>query len=82
MTHAGVPYTACPGSAINVSVDRSDYIVVPLGSNQWVSCTTYAPGGQVFETEIETLEDVPRSQQFWSEQGWGVYEPKAICQLW
>jgi len=80
--YADLPFTGCIGSWIDLPPGRSDYIVVPLGSNLWVSCSTYAPGGQLFEYDIEYLAEVPRKQKFWLEQGWGPYTPQAMCQLW
>ena len=58
------------------------YIVVPLGNAAWVACDTYAPNGQLFEHDEEQLAEVPRKQQYWAEQGWGVYTPQAMCQMW
>lgn len=77
----GVFYTACPGSWINLP-PKGEFIVVPLGSRSWVSCDTYAPNGQLFEHDDEYLAEVPEKQRFWAERGWGVYEPKVMCQIW
>ena len=81
-THGSLPYTNCAGSWVNLNTANSDYVSVPLGSSQWVSCATYTPYGQLFETDIEYRSEVPRKQQFWAERGWGPYEPRALCQLW
>ena len=74
-------YTSCPGSWVTVSSGVS-YIAVPLSAHSWVACETYAPGGLLFEHNVENLADVPGNQRFWAEHGWGPYTPEALCQLW
>jgi hypothetical protein len=77
----GLFYTACPGQSVNLAAPAK-YIIVPLSDRSWVSCETYAPDGSVFEHDDENLAEVSDSQQFWIAQGWGLYTPQAMCQLW
>lgn len=79
--NGGLSYTACVGSWVYLP-SGGDYITVPLNNHAWVSCVTYAPNGQVYETDVENLSEVPRKQRFWDEKGWGLYRPTAMCQLW
>lgn len=75
-----MPFTACAGNWINTPPAK--YIIVPLGSHFSVACETYAPNGLLFEHDVENLAEVPDKQRFWAAQGWGVYTPQAMCQLW
>ncbi|MCX8495940.1 MAG: hypothetical protein ORN51_07135 [Akkermansiaceae bacterium] len=75
-------YESCAGTWVTLPPDQSDYIVVPLGSHLSVTCSTYAPGGQLFESDTENLADVPDKQQYWATHGYGPYTPQAMCQLW
>jgi hypothetical protein len=75
-------YPFCTGNLLNLYSDHGSYITVPLGNHQWVSCATYAPNGQLFESDSESRAEVLENQVYWAQKGWGAYEPEAICQLW
>lgn len=73
-------FNVCDGQQINIPFSK--YIVVPLGQAAWVGCATYAPNGQKFEESELHAYEVPEMQQFWTERGWGYFEPQVLCQMW